>query len=180
MKNKDLSERSEARRAGLSRTTLRGIRKAEINPTVRTLERLALSRGEAIQVFSVPLDATFDSSYSTAVASQTTVQNGFDSWKIHFFDFVDEVMRRRDYRLVILPPVNALDTKLKTLMAAVVLELCHQLHWSDPDWAIKAPRLKRPWFVSGIENLKASAILESPLRFKLKNIYVLNNFLERV
>jgi hypothetical protein len=39
--------------------------------------------------------------------------------------------------------------------------------------------LDSPWFVAGIENLKASALVESPVRFRKRNIFVLANFLER-
>jgi hypothetical protein len=39
--------------------------------------------------------------------------------------------------------------------------------------------LSEPWFVSGMENLKASALLESPLPFRRNNVFVLGNFLSR-
>jgi hypothetical protein len=37
-----------------------------------------------------------------------------------------------------------------------------------------------PWFVSGMESLKAIALVESPLPFRLRKIFVLENFLSRV
>jgi hypothetical protein len=39
--------------------------------------------------------------------------------------------------------------------------------------------LPDPWFVAGIENLKASALVESPVQFRRNNIFVLGNFLSR-
>ncbi|NCO37375.1 MAG: hypothetical protein COZ06_23865 [Armatimonadetes bacterium CG_4_10_14_3_um_filter_66_18] len=41
------------------------------------------------------------------------------------------------------------------------------------------PPLPEPWFVSGIENLKATALVESPTHFRKRRIFVLGNFLER-
>ena len=40
--------------------------------------------------------------------------------------------------------------------------------------------LDKPWFVSGFENLKSTALIESPLNFRKRNIFVLGNFLTRV
>jgi hypothetical protein len=39
--------------------------------------------------------------------------------------------------------------------------------------------LPRPWFVAGVENLKATALVESPLPFRRNNVFVLGNFLSR-
>ena len=50
---------------------------------------------------------------------------------------------------------------------------------SPPKWAQSMTALNKPWFVSGMESLKASALLESPLGFRAKNIFVHENFLER-
>lgn len=38
------------------------------------------------------------------------------------------------------------------------------------------PGLKDPWFVTGIENLKAIAIVESPVFFRRRKIFTLQNF----
>jgi hypothetical protein len=39
--------------------------------------------------------------------------------------------------------------------------------------------LPAPWFVAGVENLKASALVESPVQFRRNNVFVLGNFLAR-
>lgn len=46
--------------------------------------------------------------------------------------------------------------------------------------AALAEPIQPPWFVAGMENLKAIALAESPLRFRLRKIFVLENFLSRV
>ena len=49
-----------------------------------------------------------------------------------------------------------------------------------PDWTNGVGPLDRPWFVSSYENLKASALVESPVPFRSRNVFVLANFLDRV
>ena len=49
-----------------------------------------------------------------------------------------------------------------------------------PPWTGGVGPLERPWFVSGYENLKASALVESPARFRSRNVFVLAGFLDRV
>jgi hypothetical protein len=49
-----------------------------------------------------------------------------------------------------------------------------------PAWVWAVPSLKEPWFLSGMESLKAIAIVESPVFFRRRKIFVLENFLYRV
>lgn len=182
MKNKDLDQRSErglARLAGVSRTSLRAIKAGEANPTIKTLRQISEAQNHELRILEYPKNSELDSSASMVAASLKTQQDGFDSWKIHFFDFVDEVRRSKDYRLVLLPPIKSLDKKLSALAAAITLELCKTYSLEEPTWAVEMPALQEPWFVSNSESLKATSLLESPLRFKLKNIFVLENFLDR-
>jgi hypothetical protein len=45
---------------------------------------------------------------------------------------------------------------------------------------LEVPTCKDPWFVSGMENINAIALVESPLQFRIRKIFVLENFLIRV
>jgi transcriptional regulator with XRE-family HTH domain len=173
------SERRLAMLAGVSRTSLRAILADEGNPTLRTLHKVADALEEELEVVRYPARSTMDSGSSVVGASLKIKNENFDSWKIHFFDFVDELNRSKDRRLLLLPPIKGCDPKLNALFAATVLELCHLNRWKEPVWAINAPALAEPWFVAGSPALMASALLESPLRFKTKNVYVLENFLKR-
>ena len=64
--------------------------------------------------------------------------------------------------------------------AATAEQLRYELKFKPPEWilAVSAPR--DPWFVSKVESLKAIALVESPLPFRLRKIFVLENFLSRV
>jgi hypothetical protein len=48
------------------------------------------------------------------------------------------------------------------------------------EWILAVPAVRRAWFVSGMENLKAIALVESPLPFRRRKVFVLENFLSRV
>ena len=69
---------------------------------------------------------------------------------------------------------------MRALIASTVETLCADLSLEAPEWCRGVSRLDRPWFVSGVENLKASALVESPSRYRMRNVFVLANFLERV
>ena len=72
-------------------------------------------------------------------------------------------------------------TREKALIIATTNYLCtYELNRQVPKWAEALIWLKDPWFVSGVENLKAMALLESPLEFRASHIFVLGNFLSRV
>jgi transcriptional regulator with XRE-family HTH domain len=186
MKNKvldsteSISERALACRAGLSRSTVRALKAETLNPTLRTLRRLSDAQNRDLEVFDSPRNSEADTRFSVPVVSWLVIREGFTSWKIHFFDLVDEVRRTKDYRLIVAPPIRGLDKKLRALLSSIVLELCRELSWTAPIWARREPRLNHPWFVSGSEALKATALSESPVHFKEKNIFVLENFLTRI
>jgi len=81
---------------------------------------------------------------------------------------------------MIAEPFDLTDDKTDALLASTVKKLCDELKMPIPDWIKKVPACRQAVFVSGIENLKAATIVQSPLRFKIKNVFVSNNFLRRV
>ncbi len=120
-----------------------------------------------------------NSDLSIVGISSFICRDGFDSWKIHVFDFVDFFRQAKDLRLIFLPPMSCLDGRLKALLASIVCQLCSEIGCIPPDWALQEYYLEKPWFVSEIQSLKATTILESPLAFRRNNIFVLKNFLQR-
>lgn len=82
-------------------------------------------------------------------------------------------------KLVKLGP-DSKDPRINALLAAAVADLCRKKNIEIPNWFYKVDSLQEPWFVSGIENLKASALKESPIFYKMKNVFVLDNFLSRI
>ncbi|HEX8396933.1 MAG TPA: hypothetical protein VF644_05875 [Pyrinomonadaceae bacterium] len=100
-------------------------------------------------------------------------------WKIHLFDFVDDFRANRNARAVA-ESFEMSDERIDALLAATAESLCRELNLETPEWLRNVPACRQPYFVSGVENLKATAIVESPLPFRIRKVFVLENFLERI
>jgi len=87
--------------------------------------------------------------------------------------------RNKDLQMID-EPFELTDEKIDALLASTIEKLCDELKIEIPVWIRKVPSCKEPFFVSGVENLKAILIVKSPLRFKVRNVFVSENFLVRV
>ena len=101
------------------------------------------------------------------------------NWRIYLMDFVDDFRRHRDPRALAEPFASA-GGKMDALLASTAEALCDEIGVAPPAWLAHVPACPEPYFVGGLENLKAISIVESPLRFRLRKIFVLENFLSRV
>lgn len=101
------------------------------------------------------------------------------NWAIYLMDFVDDFRYYKD-PAAIDEPFELNNERIDALLASTAEYLCEELNIEPPEWIVEVPACKDPWFVSGIENLKAIAIVESPVHFRIRKIFVLENFLERV
>ena len=102
-----------------------------------------------------------------------------DHWQIPFMDFVDEFRREKSpaqIELGFIPTHERFDA----LLASTVEYLCHEQHIKIPAWVAAIPACRKPWFVAGIESIKAIALVESPVEFRIRKIFVLENFLTRI
>jgi hypothetical protein len=100
-------------------------------------------------------------------------------WCIHLMNFVDDFRRHRS-KEALTEPFAPSDQKMDALLASTAEALCDEVGIEPPDWIERVPDLKEPWFVGGFERLKAISIVQSPLRFRMRKIFVLENFLSRV
>lgn len=101
------------------------------------------------------------------------------NWKIHYFDFVDDFREYRNPQMIA-EPFELSDKKIDGLLASTAEYLCDELIIEPPKWLSHVPPCREPYFVSGVERMKNTAILESPLRFQLRQIFVLYDFLIRI
>ncbi len=102
-----------------------------------------------------------------------------ENWVIHLMDFVDDFRRHKNPDAV-KDPFALNNEKMDAILASTASQLCSELNIPIPDWLWNVPSLKDPWFVAGMDSLKAIALVESPLHFRLRKIFVLENFLSRV
>jgi hypothetical protein len=99
-------------------------------------------------------------------------------WMLHLMDFVDDFRYYKNPQMIREPFVHT-DERLDALLASTSEYLCDEQGIEPPLWLATIPACRIPWFVSGLENLKAIALAESPLRFRIRKIFVLENFLSR-
>jgi transcriptional regulator with XRE-family HTH domain len=168
----NISERDLASKANISRETLRSVLNGSESVSVENLKSVYLALG-----ITPTVNVLFRQDTTEDVSK--LVADGGD-WKIHYFNLVDDFRRTKDISILSVPPSPKLSIELKALLASIVCALSHETGNTIPDWANTTIWLKYPWFVAGIENLKASGILESPIWFRRNNIFVLENFLSRV
>ena len=112
-------------------------------------------------------------------ASLRILEDGEQSWRRHLLDCVDAVRRSGTAALLATPPATELSARLRALAAGIAETLAAECGTTAPEWTSGVGPLDQPWFVSGYESLKASALLESPVPFRSRNVFVLANFLER-
>jgi hypothetical protein len=94
-------------------------------------------------------------------------------------DFVDDFRYYRDPKMID-EPFELDDERFDALLAATAEQLCEEMNIKTPEWILRVPAPHDPWFVGEMESLKAIAIVESPLPFRIRKLFVLENFLSRV
>jgi hypothetical protein len=117
---------------------------------------------------------------SVVSVSRRICVEGDSSWKLWLFEFVDAFRRCPSEDLVASPPVLEVNDRIRSLLASTVETLCQECKTPTPWWCGGIGPLAVPWFVADVENLKATALVESPAQFRKRNIFVLRNFLVRV
>lgn len=100
-------------------------------------------------------------------------------WSVYLMDFVDDLRFYRD-SAAIAQPIALSGNRMDALLASTTEFLCRELNLDAPSWLADVPPCPVPWFVSGMENLKAIALAESPLPFRWRKIFVTETFLSRV
>lgn len=115
----------------------------------------------------------------TLKETREAIQNDLQWWAIHLMNFVDD-FRRHQSLLALEQPFEPGDRRMDSLVAATAESLCDESGLEPPLWLSQIPECDEPWFVSGFERLKAISIVESPLRFRMRKVFVLENFLSRV
>lgn len=177
--NRHYSQRSLAKEAGISYKTLQLI-EAGSDTRVSTLSKIAVALGYPKKVFKEQISHFFQIPQGSIFMASWRVVEEKQDWQMALFDFVDALRRTENRELIEKTPHENLSESLKAVFAASVETLCDELGWIPPKWCTTVDSLAQPYFVSGIENLKASALVESPVHFRKRGVFVLKNFLSRV
>lgn len=106
------------------------------------------------------------------------MMNNPTQWRIPLMDFVDNFRQQRNL-LALQEPFAPCDPALDALLASAAESLCREWSLPPPSWLESVPASPKAWFVSGFDSLRAIALAESPLDFRMRKIFVLENFLSR-
>lgn len=174
---KGLTQRGVAELAGLSFGTIQLTESGKHDPKVSTLEKINTALGYVPNALTETILNFYKNSPDSIPSLSRRISE--KNWKLELFDFVDNFRNTKDFSLIDSAPLFKTPTRLRALIASTVETLCDELELDVPNWISEIPALGNPWFVAEIENLKASAIKESPLHFRKRNIFVLENFLSR-
>jgi transcriptional regulator with XRE-family HTH domain len=161
-RRRGVSQRRLADRAGLSFRGVQLLESAGHDPRLSSLVRVAAALGLPSEgIARLVADFFREPASSFRSASIRMARDGFASWPLHLFDAVDRYRQSGDQDLISAPPMLPLDARLEALIASTVESLCHEATLDAPSWCRAVVSLDRPWFVSGVENLKASALVGS-------------------
>ena len=132
-----------------------------------------------------PLFTFLISDFVFEIFSRQIYNINMDEIKYLLADFIDEFKRadmaKKQQMVRRFPFKKITDKKYAAYIAAAVEELCYINNMDTPEWVFdKKYRLKEPFFVGGLESLKAFLIAESPVSFRRRNIFVSENVLKRV
>lgn len=115
----------------------------------------------------------------TLKATREEIESDPQWWCIHLMNFVDDFRRHKSLRAVS-ESFESRGVRMDALLASTSEALCDELGLVPPAWLEEIPACEEPWFVGDLQRLKAISIVESPLRFRMRKIFVLENFLSRV
>ena len=115
----------------------------------------------------------------TALQTKEEMERDPKWWKIPLMDFVDDFRYHKDLA-AIADPFDLSDERKDAVLASVIETLCDEVGISIPSWLAKVPPCREPYFMSGMESLKAISLVQTPVRFRLRKIFVLENVLHRV
>lgn len=99
----------------------------------------------------------------------------------NFIDTFNQATKTNKIKMIESCPLpNIRKKRDKAYIAALVEELCVRNRLNIPAWVEdKKLFLKEPYFVGELESLKSFLLVESPVSFRRRNIFVSENVLTR-
>lgn len=114
----------------------------------------------------------------TLKETHSAILNKPAQWRLPLMDFVDDFRHHRDIQ-ALHDPFPTRDPAVDALLASTAESLCREMNLPSPDWIACIPASPSAWFVSGFDSLRAIALVESPVDFRVRKIFVHENFLSR-
>jgi hypothetical protein len=110
-----------------------------------------------------------------------------DVWRHAVLQMLDDyasVMRHRGTAAAAAmwaqPPHLTGDRRVDAALAALGEHLARQDGWTPPAWVVDPRREAEPWwFVTALRGLHARALVESPLSFRKRGVFITSGALDR-
>ncbi|MCE9625126.1 MAG: helix-turn-helix domain-containing protein [Deltaproteobacteria bacterium] len=176
-----ISQRRLAQKSGSSFRTIQLMESGKHNPRLSTLKKLSAAMGYPEKLIERRMDYIWKFPPESAqMIAEFIEEEGESTWKLHLMNFVDRFrMAEEKVNYISEMPTAKISARLSALIASSVETLCEESGIETPSWTLAFPPLKEPWFVAEVESLKALAVIESPVQFRKRNLFVLGNFLDR-
>ena len=116
---------------------------------------------------------------NTAAETKKRMVSDSRWWKIPLMEFVDDFRYYKDPAMVG-ERFELGDERVDAVLASVIETLCVELGIAIPEWLNTVPACREPYFLAEMDNLKAISLVESPAHFRVRKIFVTENFLHRV
>ena len=116
------------------------------------------------------------------ITARETKQRMIDDprwWKIALMDFVDDFRYHRNAKAIV-ESFELDDEQKDAVLAGTIETLCDEMDIEIPEWLENVPPCREPCFLSRVEALKTFSIVESPVHFRIRKVFVGDNFLFRV
>ena len=106
----------------------------------------------------------------------------WNSFWLMFGTFLDRFYAEKDVNLLKEEPLwDDIPKEIQSFVSSSVDYLSNSINEKTPTWAMnKKYELKEPFFPSDLKgDIRAVMLIESPIEYKVRNIYVLGNVLTR-
>lgn len=176
-----LSLRALAERSGTSSATLSNYEQGTKEPRLSTLERLASAAGARLDVRILPDLARSLRGRGSAAATATNVLRAVESGEdgvafrscLELFEALRTVPSDGVRLLTVDAPILTGDERYDALIAAVVEDCCVNRAVATPPWVYEPQRSVQPWYVAGLNSLRADADRETPPVFRRHGVMIL-------
>lgn len=188
-REKGLTLRALAERAGTSSATLSNYELGIKEPRLSTLERLVEASGSKLLVEVIPatVNGRWHDARVSAAESSSRVADAIRDHKeeVAFricLELIDDLNAVTTYRVEQLtreaPPFTG-DARYDALIAAIVESACVSNAAPTPPWVYETTRSVEKWYLTEVESLHEDADRETPPIFRRHGVFILEDELSR-
>ncbi len=116
--------------------------------------------------------------FLTILSQFNTLEDSFIFARLH--DFLMDCSQADFEQTVSIKPISKLSDFQINYTIAMVCHRAYQLNCSIPNWINDFPILHEPYFATSLKNLRLHLLINSPIAFKQRNIFIDSTLGDRV